>query len=76
MRGHEEASGTKYVPQELMDLWAEKDPVDTYKRYLLKQNVLSPQQDEMWREEIKKELDDHITLIEEAAKRDHRIIGK
>ena len=27
MRGHEEASGTKYVPQELMDLWAEKDPI-------------------------------------------------
>jgi 2-oxoisovalerate dehydrogenase E1 component len=62
MRGHEEASGTKYVPQELMDLWAEKDPVDTYKRYLLKQNVLSPQQDEMWREEIKKEIDDHLVL--------------
>ncbi len=27
MRGHEEASGTKYVPQELMDAWAEKDPI-------------------------------------------------
>lgn len=27
MRGHEEASGTKYVPQELMDDWAKKDPV-------------------------------------------------
>ena len=34
MRGHEEASGTKYVPQELMDLWAIKDPVDNYKKYL------------------------------------------
>ena len=62
MRGHEEASGTKYVPQELMDLWAEKDPVDTYKRYLLKQNVLSNEQDEAWREEIKKEIDDHLVL--------------
>src|SRR5688572_32079011 len=28
MRGHEEASGTKYVPQELMDAWAKKDPVE------------------------------------------------
>jgi 2-oxoisovalerate dehydrogenase E1 component len=62
MRGHEEASGTKYVPQELMDLWAEKDPVDTYKRYLIKQNILSTQQDETWREEIKKEIDDHLVL--------------
>ena len=62
MRGHEEASGTKYVPQELMDLWAEKDPVDTYRRYLLKQNILSAVQDEAWREEIKKEIDDHLAL--------------
>jgi len=62
MRGHEEASGTKYVPQELMDLWAEKDPVDTYRRYLIKQNILSTQQDEIWREEIKKEIDDHLVL--------------
>src|SRR5690554_7531966 len=28
MRGHEEASGTKYVPQDLMDMWAIKDPLD------------------------------------------------
>ncbi len=62
MRGHEEASGTKYVPQELMDLWAEKDPVDTYKRYLIKQNILSTQQDEAWREEIRKEIDDHLVI--------------
>ena len=27
MRGHEEASGTKYVPPELFDEWAKKDPV-------------------------------------------------
>ena len=62
MRGHEEASGTKYVPQELMDLWAEKDPVDTYKRYLIKQNVLTTVQDEAWRAEIKKEIDDHLVM--------------
>ena len=62
MRGHEEASGTKYVPQELMDLWAEKDPVDTYRRYLIKQNILSTHQDETWREEIKKEIDDNLVI--------------
>jgi 2-oxoisovalerate dehydrogenase E1 component len=33
MRGHEEASGTKYVPQELMDLWAAKDPVENYRSF-------------------------------------------
>ena len=30
MRGHEEASGTKYVPQELMDSWASKDPIEQF----------------------------------------------
>ncbi|WP_316819884.1 thiamine pyrophosphate-dependent enzyme [Pedobacter gandavensis] len=41
MRGHEEASGTKYVPQELMDFWAEKDPVMNFERYLLSENILT-----------------------------------
>jgi len=62
MRGHEEASGTKYVPQELMDLWAEKDPVDTYRKYLLKQNILSADMDEKLRAEIKKEIDEHLLI--------------
>lgn len=41
MRGHEEASGTKYVPQELFDLWAEKDPVKNFEQYLLEEKVLT-----------------------------------
>jgi len=62
MRGHEEASGTKYVPQELMDMWAEKDPVDNFRRYLLKQNILRADKDEQWREEIKAEIDNHLLM--------------
>jgi 2-oxoisovalerate dehydrogenase E1 component len=62
MRGHEEASGTKYVPQELMDMWAEKDPVDNFRRYLTKQNILSVSDDEKWRNEIKKEIDDNLVI--------------
>jgi 2-oxoisovalerate dehydrogenase E1 component len=42
MRGHEEASGTKYVPQELFDMWGKKDPVANYEAYLLEQGVLTP----------------------------------
>ncbi|MCH2044852.1 MAG: dehydrogenase E1 component subunit alpha/beta [Saprospiraceae bacterium] len=41
MRGHEEASGTKYVPKELMDTWAEKDPVKNFEAYLLEEGVLT-----------------------------------
>jgi len=41
MRGHEEASGTKYVPQELFDEWEKKDPLSNYESYLIEQGVLS-----------------------------------
>ncbi|MCH7408250.1 dehydrogenase E1 component subunit alpha/beta [Belliella sp. DSM 111904] len=41
MRGHEEASGTKYVPKELMKTWALKDPVDNYEKYLLSLGILN-----------------------------------
>ncbi|EDM37086.1 2-oxoisovalerate dehydrogenase, E1 component, alpha and beta fusion [Pedobacter sp. BAL39] len=41
MRGHEEASGTKYVPQELFEQWSVKDPVKNFEQYLLDQGVLN-----------------------------------
>ncbi|MFZ9980989.1 MAG: alpha-ketoacid dehydrogenase subunit alpha/beta [Cyclobacteriaceae bacterium] len=44
MRGHEEASGTKYVPKELMENWAKKDPLDNYESWLLSEKII----DEAW----------------------------
>ncbi|MGB1319078.1 MAG: thiamine pyrophosphate-dependent dehydrogenase E1 component subunit alpha, partial [Flavobacteriales bacterium] len=41
MRGHEEASGTKYVPEELMEMWAKKDPVNNFENYLKSEGILS-----------------------------------
>ena len=41
MRGHEEASGTKYVPKEVMEYWAEKDPVINYEKYLIENKIYS-----------------------------------
>ncbi len=41
MRGHEEASGVKYVPKELFEMWAEKDPLSNYEKWLLKKDILS-----------------------------------
>ena len=41
MRGHEEASGTKYVPPHLFDLWQQKDPIVNYENYLVGQEVLT-----------------------------------
>jgi 2-oxoisovalerate dehydrogenase E1 component len=40
MRGHEEASGVKYVPKELFELWQVKDPVDNYQNWLLAEGVI------------------------------------
>ncbi|MBA9074977.1 2-oxoisovalerate dehydrogenase E1 component [Flavobacterium gossypii] len=64
MRGHEEASGTKYVPQELMDLWAIKDPVDNYRKYLSETDVLTSELDEEIRAEIKKEIDQNWAMVQ------------
>jgi 2-oxoisovalerate dehydrogenase E1 component len=52
MRGHEEASGTKYVPQELMDAWAVKDPVENYRKYLKSEGVLNDETDDIFRAEL------------------------
>ncbi|MCZ8145455.1 dehydrogenase E1 component subunit alpha/beta [Flavobacterium sp.] len=64
MRGHEEASGTKYVPQELMDLWAVKDPISNYQTFLKKEGILSEAQDEAFRTEIKQEIDAHWAITQ------------
>lgn len=39
MRGHEEASGTKYVPKELMEHWSQKDPIENYESFLIQEGV-------------------------------------
>jgi 2-oxoisovalerate dehydrogenase E1 component len=62
MRGHEEASGTKYVPQDLMDTWAIKDPVKNFRKFLSENGILSEEFDTSLRIEIKAEIDEHLAL--------------
>ncbi len=57
MRGHEEASGVKYVPKELLDEWALKDPLENYERYLLEEGVLDEKTKDKYRKEIKDEIE-------------------
>jgi 2-oxoisovalerate dehydrogenase E1 component len=57
MRGHEEASGTKYVPKELMEEWAKKDPLENFQRYLLGEKIIDESFIENARKEIKNEID-------------------
>ena len=56
MRGHEEASGTKYIPKELMEQWAKKDPVDNYESFLLKEKLISREEIDALKKEIKAEI--------------------
>jgi 2-oxoisovalerate dehydrogenase E1 component len=62
MRGHEEASGTKYVPQELMETWAKKDPLKNYETFLVSKNILTEQQITNTNKEIKAEINEHLQM--------------
>ena len=62
MRGHEEASGTKYVPQELMNLWAIKDPVDNYRKFLSENGILTADFDTQLHTEIITNIDESLVL--------------
>ena len=62
MRGHEEASGTKYIPQELFEIWVKKDPLINYENYLFEQGVLSESKKEDFRAKIKLEIEQGLEL--------------
>ena len=57
MRGHEEASGTKYIPEELMEMWAKKDPVENYEAFLIKEGLIDEATVDVLKKEIKAEID-------------------
>lgn len=61
MRGHEEASGTKYVPPALLEQWAAKDPVSNYEKYLLEEAVLPPALATSIRESIREEIEQGLS---------------
>ena len=68
MRGHEEASGTKYVPEELMEMWAKKDPVENYEAFLIKEGLIDNATVELLKKEIKAEIDSSWTTADNEPK--------
>jgi len=64
MRGHEEASGTKYVPKELMDLWAAKDPVKNFEAFLLNEGVINQAFIDGYKAQIKSEIEEGLKLAD------------
>ncbi len=62
MRGHEEASGVKYVPSHLFDEWKMKDPVANFENYLLNENVLTSEAIQSIKEETKNYIEEELAI--------------
>jgi len=62
MRGHEEASGTKYVPQKLFDIWQLKDPVTKYEEYLTSSGVLNHDEVEAVKNEFREKIEEELAV--------------
>lgn len=62
MRGHEEASGTKYVPKELMQEWAKKDPVENFQEFLKTEKILTEKQEVAIKEGIIHEINENLQI--------------
>jgi 2-oxoisovalerate dehydrogenase E1 component len=60
MRGHEEASGVKYVPKELFEIWGQKDPLSNYEEFLKKENILDVAAIEQMRLNMQTEIEQGI----------------
>ncbi|MBR9913730.1 MAG: dehydrogenase [Algicola sp.] len=60
MRGHEEASGTKYVPKDVMDEWAKKDPIENFQAFLKDQRILTEKEEVAIKTAIIHEINEHL----------------
>lgn len=59
VRGHEEASGVKYYPEGLIEEWGKFDPIDNFEQYLITENVLTQEDIDQIRKELKDEVQEH-----------------
>ena len=57
MRGHEEASGTSYIPKKMFEKWSKKDPIENYKKSLIKKKILNSKKEEEINKKISKKID-------------------
>ena len=62
MRGHEEASGTRYVPKELFEKWETKDPIKNYEQWLVRGNVLTQEEIEIIHKEQRQKIEEELKL--------------
>ncbi|HEX5625003.1 MAG TPA: dehydrogenase E1 component subunit alpha/beta [Saprospiraceae bacterium] len=63
MRGHEEASGVKYVPKSLLETWEEKDPVTNYENWLIKEGLIVENSVESLRKKMRDEIRESVERV-------------
>ena len=62
MRGHEEASGTKYVPKEVLNEWASKDPIENFQAYLREFNILTEEAEVVIKTDFSHEITENLEI--------------
>ena len=65
MRGHEEASGVKYIPKEISEQWKSKDPITNFEDFLIKEQILDQEKINSIRLEFSREIDHHWKRVEQ-----------
>ncbi|SFC26086.1 2-oxoisovalerate dehydrogenase E1 component [Algibacter lectus] len=62
IRGHEEASGTKYVPNDVLDMWSKKDPITNFELFLRDSNILNEEENKRLKADILNEINKHLDI--------------
>jgi 2-oxoisovalerate dehydrogenase E1 component len=62
IRGHEEASGVKYVPKELIDIWAKKDPISNFENYLTDNDIINVDDIKKIKDSLNIEINENLEL--------------
>ncbi len=63
IRGHEEASGTKYYPEGLIEQWTSKDPVDNFEAWMIKEKYITDKQAEDTKDRLKQKINDALKVV-------------
>ncbi|MEI6585359.1 MAG: dehydrogenase E1 component subunit alpha/beta [Sediminibacterium sp.] len=66
MRGHEEASGVKYVPKELLETWGRKDPIKNFEQFLIKESVITEMEIASIRNSFRESIETELQLAYQA----------
>jgi 2-oxoisovalerate dehydrogenase E1 component len=63
MRGHEEASGTKYYPEGMQEEWAKQDPISNFEAYLMDHQIITPSDIESIKEQLSEEINSSLDIV-------------